>query len=78
MRSFCISHAKDVDGLTSAALVVAARKALFRVTDYDDLLEELDAVPKGVDELILCDLGTDPAKFPKFSAKAAACCVHPD
>jgi RecJ-like exonuclease len=69
LRSFCISHAKDVDGLTSAALVVAARNALFRVTDYDDLLDELDAIPKAVDELILCDLGTDPGKFPKFSAK---------
>jgi hypothetical protein len=41
----CISHIKDVDGLSSAALVVAARGGTFRLTDYDDVLDELDAVP---------------------------------
>ncbi len=70
MRSYCISHAKDVDGLVSASLVVAAKGAKFKLTDYDDLLDELDAVPD-VDELVLCDLGTDPGKFHKFSAKIA-------
>ncbi len=66
MRSYCISHAKDVDGIASAALVVAARGAAFKLTDYDGLLDELDAVPE-VEELVLCDLGTDPARFPNFA-----------
>ncbi len=71
LRSFCISHAKDVDGIVCAALLVAARGAGFGLTDYDDLIDSLEAVPS-VDEFVLCDLGTDPTKFPKFAAMIGA------
>src|SRR5580658_9872247 len=37
MAHHCISHIKDVDGLSSAALVLAAKGGTFRLTDYDDL-----------------------------------------
>lgn len=69
MPNHCISHGKDVDGLSSAALVLAARGGSFRVTDYDELFDELDAIPAGTDSLVMCDLGTDTAKFDRFSSK---------
>src|SRR5580698_10953866 len=59
----CISHVKDADGLCSAALTLAARGGTFRLTDYDQLIDELDGVPKDATELVLCDLGTDPSRF---------------
>jgi RecJ-like exonuclease len=69
MRNFCISHSKDVDGIGSAALVVAARGGRFKLTSYDDVFGDLDNVPKDIDELVLCDIGTDPAKAGEFVSK---------
>ena len=69
MSSHCISHVKDADGLCSAALVIAARGGTFRLTDYDDLIGALDCIPSEADELVLCDLGTDPSRFPQFKVK---------
>ena len=69
MPHHCISHIKDVDGISSAALTFAAKGGTFRLTDYDQMFEELDAVPKDCDGLIICDLGTDAAKFEKFSGR---------
>jgi RecJ-like exonuclease len=60
---------KDVDGLSAAALTIAARGGTFRLTDYDQLFEELDNVPLGTDSLVLCDLGTDASKVPRFIQK---------
>ncbi|MGA2666289.1 MAG: DHHA1 domain-containing protein [Nitrososphaerales archaeon] len=64
----CISHIKDADGLCSAALTLAARGGTFRLTDYDQLIQELADVPKKTTELVICDLGTDPTRFPQFRA----------
>ncbi|QQG49110.1 MAG: hypothetical protein HY247_02005 [archaeon] len=66
MKALCISHVKDVDGLGAAAIVRAATGAEVVLADYDDLLEKLEAVPKGVGELVLCDLGADNANLEEF------------
>jgi len=57
---------KDVDGLGSAALVVAATGAAVLLSDYDDLLENLARVPPGTEEFVLCDLGADNANLEHF------------
>ncbi len=66
MKTFCISHSKDVDGIGSAALVLAARGGTFKLTGYDDILDDLKAVPEETDELVLCDIGTDPSRRGEF------------
>jgi nanoRNase/pAp phosphatase (c-di-AMP/oligoRNAs hydrolase) len=68
LKSFCISHRKDVDGLGAAAIVVAATGAEFLLSDYDDLIENLGKVPSGTGQLVLCDLGTDNADLEDFLA----------
>ncbi|MDA4118305.1 MAG: DHHA1 domain-containing protein [Thaumarchaeota archaeon] len=66
MPHHCISHIKDVDGVASAALVFAAKGGTFRLTDYDDLLKEMSAIPGTIDGLTICDLGTNVSNFPDF------------
>jgi single-stranded DNA-specific DHH superfamily exonuclease len=67
----CISHVKDIDGVSAAALARAATGCEFRLTDYDSLFEEMDAVPENVGELTLCDLGTDQSRFEEFHLRLA-------
>jgi single-stranded-DNA-specific exonuclease len=67
----CISHVKDIDGLSSAALVVAAKGGTFRLTDYEEVIRELDAVPFSATGLTICDLGTNTSSFPEFVARLA-------
>ncbi len=69
MVHHCISHVKDVDGVSSAALVVAAKGGTFRLTDYDELLKEIDAVPSSATSVTICDLGTNASNFPQFVAR---------
>ncbi|MGD0396439.1 MAG: DHHA1 domain-containing protein [Nitrososphaerales archaeon] len=66
MKTFCISHVKDVDGLGSAALIVAATGAEVLLSDYDDLLDNLARVPPGTEKFVLCDLGADNANLEGF------------
>jgi oligoribonuclease NrnB/cAMP/cGMP phosphodiesterase (DHH superfamily) len=66
LKAFCISHVKDVDGLGSAALVVAATGAKVLLSDYDDLIDNLRKVPADVDTFVLCDLGADNANLKEF------------
>jgi single-stranded-DNA-specific exonuclease len=61
-----ISHVKDADGICSAALSLAANGGTFALTDYDELIDALARIPSGVDDLVICDLGTDPSRFPQF------------
>lgn len=63
MKTFCISHVKDIDGLGSAALVMAATGAEVLLSDYDDLLDNLARVPPGTEKFVLCDLGADNANL---------------
>jgi len=68
----CISHIKDVDGLSSAALVLAAKGGTFRLTDYDDLLKEIDAIPASATSVTICDLGTNASNLAEFVGRLAA------
>jgi len=68
----CISHIKDVDGVASAALVVAAKGGTFSLTDYDDLLKEIDSVPASATGVTICDLGTNASNFDEFVARLGA------
>lgn len=72
MPHHCISHIKDVDGVSSAALVLAAKGGTFRLTDYDDILKEVDAVPADATGVTICDLGTNASNFPDFVGRLAA------
>lgn len=67
MPNHCISHIKDVDGVSSAALTLAARGGTFRLTDYDELFDALGEIPVGTTGLVICDLGTDATKLQRFS-----------
>jgi RecJ-like exonuclease len=72
LKAFCISHVKDVDGLASAALVVAATKAKFFLSDYDSIIDDLAKVPLGIDEFVLCDLGADSSNMDQFVERLAS------
>ena len=66
MKTFCISHKKDVDGLGSAALVSAATRSEVVLSDYEDLIENLSRVPEGAQRVVLCDLGVDNSNLDAF------------
>lgn len=66
MKTFCISHRKDVDGLASAAITVAATGGDLILSEYDDLVQNLRRVPDGAERVVLTDLGADSADFPDF------------
>jgi single-stranded DNA-specific DHH superfamily exonuclease len=66
LRSYCISHRKDVDGLGAAAIVAAATGAHVYLSDYDDLIENLKRVPEGAGRVVVCDLGSDNADLSEF------------
>jgi nanoRNase/pAp phosphatase (c-di-AMP/oligoRNAs hydrolase) len=53
----CISHKDDPDGLSNAALVRCATKCSFSLTGYEDLERVLADAPRGLDWLVLGDLG---------------------
>lgn len=55
-NAVCISHSKDVDGLSSAALVKLATNAAVHLTDYGEILSILSRVKEG-SEVYICDLG---------------------
>jgi single-stranded-DNA-specific exonuclease len=72
MAHHCISHIKDVDGLSSAAIVLAAKGGTFRLTDYDDVMKEIDAVPADATSVTICDLGTNASNLAEFVGKLGA------
>jgi single-stranded DNA-specific DHH superfamily exonuclease len=69
LKTFCISHIKDVDGLGSAALVLAATGADLLLTGYNDILRDLDRVPEDADQVVICDLGSDVSSADEFVEK---------
>jgi len=60
-----ISHRKDADGISSAALVRYLTGADVFLTDYGDMVETLSKVGKAKDYFI-CDLGTNQNTFEGF------------
>ena len=69
LRTFCISHVKDVDGVGAAAIVMAATGAELKLSEYAVLMEDLGSVPQGIDRFVLCDLGSDNSNATEFIGK---------
>lgn len=69
MKAYCLSHRKDVDGLGSGSLAVAATGGQILLTDYDDMIENLRRIPGDADRVVISDLGADSADFPLFLAE---------
>jgi RecJ-like exonuclease len=76
MKAFCISHIKDVDGLSSAALAVAATGGEFLLSDYDTIIADLDRVPADADRVVITDLGTDVTTSEEFAEKLGRIASH--
>ena len=76
MRAYCLSHRKDVDGLGSGALAVAATGGEILLSDYDDLVQNLKRIPIEADRLVMTDLGADSADFPDFLAEMKRIAGH--
>lgn len=66
LKSYCISHRKDVDGLGSASMAVAATGGEVLLSDYDDFVDNLRKVPDDADRLVVTDIGADSADFPAY------------
>jgi single-stranded DNA-specific DHH superfamily exonuclease len=61
-----VSHRKDADGLSSAALVRYFSGAQVFLTDYSDMVATLETVPETEDTYI-CDLGLNKSTFEGFA-----------
>jgi len=66
--SYCVSHVKDIDGISAAAMTRAATGAEVTLTDYGRVLEDLRAVPRDAKSLFICDLGVDTSETGPFIA----------
>lgn len=60
-----ISHRKDADGISSAALIRYMTGANVYLTDYGDMVETLSGV-EAADQVHICDLGTNKNTFDGF------------
>ena len=78
MKSFCISHKKDVDGLGSGAMAVRATGGQIILTDYDDFVDNLRRIPADADRLVITDVGADSADFPLYLAEISRIAKHAD
>ncbi len=56
MKTVCISHNRDVDGIVAAALIRNLTKCDVLLTDYEQMIHTLESI-NGVDNLYICDLG---------------------
>jgi RecJ-like exonuclease len=63
--SICFAHGKDVDGLSSAALINMATKAEVILVDYNDWIDKLSGT-NDVDQVYICDIGTNNATSKLF------------
>ena len=78
LKAYCISHRKDVDGLGSGAMAVAATGGEIILTDYDDFVDNLRKVPDDADRLVITDLGADSAHFPLYLEEVKRIAKHAD
>jgi archaea-specific RecJ-like exonuclease len=68
LKTYCISHIKDVDGVASASMVRAATGADVTLTDYGELLGALRGVPEDAERVVICDMGTDSSETGEFAS----------
>jgi oligoribonuclease NrnB/cAMP/cGMP phosphodiesterase (DHH superfamily) len=66
MKAYCLSHRKDVDGLGSGSLAVAATGGKIILSDYDDFVDNLKRIPDDADRVVISDLGADSADFDRY------------
>jgi RecJ-like exonuclease len=76
MKAYCISHKKDVDGLGSGSLAVAATGGQIILSDYDDFVENLRRIPDDADRLVITDIGADSADYPLYLAEMKRIAKH--
>ena len=76
MKAYCLSHRKDVDGLGSCSLAVAATGGEVILADYDDLVQSLKRIPDDAERVVISDLGADSADFPDFLAEVRRIAAH--
>jgi RecJ-like exonuclease len=76
MKSFCISHRKDVDGLGSGALAVAATGGKIILSDYDELIDNLKRIPDDADGLVVTDLGAHNSNFEEYLVQMKRIAKH--
>ena len=70
--SYCFSHVKDIDGISSASLARAATGSKVTLTDYGRILEDLRTVPLDAKSVVICDLGVDASETAPFLAVLGA------
>jgi len=78
MEAYCVSHRKDVDGLGSGSLAVAATGGQIILCDYNDFVESLRRIPDDADRVVISDLGADSADFPEYLAEMKRLARHAD
>jgi archaea-specific RecJ-like exonuclease len=78
LKNFCLSHRKDVDGLASGSISVAATGGELILSDYDDMVENLRKVPDDADRVVMSDLGADSADFADFLKEMKRIAKHAD
>jgi RecJ-like exonuclease len=67
---------KDVDGLCSGSLAMAATGGQIILSDYDDLVENLRKIPGDADRVVISDVGADSADFPDFLKEVQKLAKH--
>jgi single-stranded DNA-specific DHH superfamily exonuclease len=78
LKAYCISHKKDVDGLGSGSMAVAATGGKIMLSDYDDFLDNLRRIPDDTDRLVITDIGADSADFEDYLAQMKRIARHSD
>lgn len=76
MNAYCLSHIKDVDGLGSGSLAVAATGGKIILSDYDDLVFNLKRVPDDAERVVLTDLSADGVDFPDLLTEMKRLATH--
>ena len=76
MKAYCLSHRKDVDGLGSCSLAVAATGGKIILSDYDDMIDNLRKIPDDADRVVITDLGVDSADFAMYLAEITRIARH--
>ena len=73
LKTICIAHSKDVDGVSSATLTKMATGAESYLVNYDRLIDVLKNID-GKSEVIVCDLGMNNRTINEFINQAERIC----
>ena len=73
LKTICIAHSKDVDGVGSATLTKMATGAESYLVNYDRLIDVLKNID-GKSEVIVCDLGMNNRTINEFINQAERIC----